>query len=636
MIPRILHRVWLGPKPPDDAYLDGWRRACPGWEIRTWGEADLEGIDVPYVKEAYAAGKWAFVSDYLRLVALFREGGLYLDTDVELLASPEPCLDASFCVGLVRSGRPQTAVIGAEPGSPVVRELLDGYARSRFDLGNGVYDERPINLRFHDALRRRGASLTRADAERFQELPGGIRICPRSLLCKRTDGRPCIAWHHAAGTWQDAYKRKRAYRLPWPGVGAVLLKRRRRSTDDFTAQLLPDERAVLSFRFRRFVVAAVRLTGPRPRLGRALEDAVHRLSAAVGSFLCRRVWTRIEPRKVVVNQFQGGGFGCNPKPVAEELLRRGGYDIVWLVRRGVAANLPPGVRAVRFGSWASLRELATAGTWLANHNLGRYVRHLGLVKKPGQRYVQTWHGSFGIKRCTEVLGPEETGMLDCFVANSAWEAELARGWFGPFARIVTAGHPRNDAIVASRARAPGPVRRLLYAPTFRDDGALDAYLTDFTALAAAFAARWPGEWRVGARLHPNLRKKGVRLAFAGAVEDVTDAPDIQELLAGADAVISDYSSCIFDFALSGRPAFVYAPDRAKYETERGFCYPLSATPFPVAESVDALVAAVRGFDEGAYAKRLADFFAAKGSAEDGRAAVRVADLVASAAEGGRR
>ena len=371
----------------------------------------------------------------------------------------------------------------------------------------------------------------------------------------------------------------------------------------------------------------------RVAVGKALENAVHGVRCALGRFFCRRVWTRVEPKKVVVNQFQGGGFGCNPKPVVEELLKRGGYDIVWLVRKGVAANLPQGVRAVRFGSWASLRELATAGVWLANHNLGRYVRHLGLVKKPGQRYLQTWHGSFGIKRCTEVLGPEETMMLDVFVANCAWEAELARGWFGPFVRIVTAGHPRNDVIVASRGRTAAGAKTLLYVPTFRDDGALDAYLTDFTAVAAAFAARWPGEWKTEVRLHPNLRKKGVKLAFAGAVEDVTDAPDIQELLAGADAVISDYSSCIFDFALSGRPAFVYAPDRAKYETDRGFYYPLSATPFPVAESVGELVASVRGFDEGAYAARLADFFAAKGSAEDGSAAARVAELIADGRPG---
>ena len=302
---------------------------------------------------------------------------------------------------------------------------------------------------------------------------------------------------------------------------------------------------------------------------------------------------------------------------------------MWLARDAAAVQreLPAGIRAVAWKSPAALRELATAGVWVANHNLGHFVRHCGLVKKPGQRYYQTWHGSFGIKRCTETLGAAEARMLDGFFANCTWEATLARGWFGPSVSLHMTGHPRNDPVVQSRGRAPGAARTLLYVPTFRDDGSQEAYLVDFAAVAAALARRWPADWKVQVRLHPNMRKKGVRLPFAGDVEDVTDYPDIQELLAAADAVISDYSSCIFDFALSGRPAFVYAPDRAKYETERGFYYPLAETPFPVAESPAALAAAIAAFDEAAYARRCADFFAAKGSAEKGDAAAQAAEII---------
>ena len=122
-------------------------------------------------------------------------------------------------------------------------------------------------------------------------------------------------------------------------------------------------------------------------------------------------------------------------------------------------------------------------------------------------------------------------MLDVFLADSRWESDLARGWFGPGPRILLSGHPRNDVVVASRSRpgpsAPGGAKTLLYVPTFRDDGALDCYLTDFAPLLAALAKRWPGDWRVQARLHPNLRKKGVKLGFSAGVEDVTSHPDIQ-------------------------------------------------------------------------------------------------------------
>lgn len=388
---------------------------------------------------------------------------------------------------------------------------------------------------------------------------------------------------------------------------------------------------------RRMMVKRARRAGlplpgdmKSPSFGKRLENLLHAAVAAWGRWKCRHVYTQVEPRKIVFNQFQGGGFGCNPKYIAAELLRRRrDLDLVWLARDAAAVQreLPAGIRAVAWKSPAALRELATAGVWVANHNLGHFVRHCGLVKKPGQRYYQTWHGSFGIKRCTETLGAAEARMLDGFFANCTWEATLARGWFGPSVSLHMTGHPRNDPVVQSRGRAPGAARTLLYVPTFRDDGSQEAYLVDFAAVAAALARRWPADWKVQVRLHPNMRKKGVRLPFAGDVEDVTDYPDIQELLAAADAVISDYSSCIFDFALSGRPAFVYAPDRAKYETERGFYYPLAETPFPVAESPAALVRAIEDFDEPAYARRCADFFAAKGSAEKGDAAAQAAEII---------
>ncbi len=363
-------------------------------------------------------------------------------------------------------------------------------------------------------------------------------------------------------------------------------------------------------------------------LGKRMENLLHSLVATVGTWKCLHLWTMVNPKKIVFNQFQGSGFGCNPKYIALELLkRRQDFDLVWLARNPAEVELPAGIRAVKWKSPQALKELATAGIWVANHNLGHFTKNRGLVKKPNQRYYQTWHGSFGIKRCTETLWSKEAQMLDGFVANCTWEADLARGWFGSGPEMHLFGHPRNDIIVSTAHRQPGSTRTLLYVPTFRDDGALDAYLTDFSSVREALAKRWPAEWKIQVRLHPNMRKKGVRLPFTGEVEDVTDYPDIQELLANADIVISDYSSCIFDFALSKRPAFIYAPDKAKYETDRGFYYPLSETPFPVAESLKDLVVKIESFDNANYLAQLVKFFTEKGSVEDGRAAKKMADLI---------
>ena len=365
------------------------------------------------------------------------------------------------------------------------------------------------------------------------------------------------------------------------------------------------------------------------KLLKRIENFFHSVCAAFGALQCRFLWRKIDKNKIVFNQFQGGGFGCNPKYIALELMKeRPGLDLVWLVKG--KCELPEGIRAVQWKSRAALRELATAGAWVANHNFGQFVKHRGLVKKPGQYYLQTWHGSFGIKRCLEILSEKETAMMDVFMANSGWEASLAREWFGPNARIETGGHPRNDIIVASRDKSHTNIKTLLYVPTFRDDGALDAYILDWSAIRAALERRWPATWRILTRLHPNMRKKGVKLDFLGGVEDATDYPDIQELLAQADIVVSDYSSCIFDFALARRPAFICAIDRAKYETARGFYYPLDETPFPVTDSADELAAAIKFFDEQSYQSALESFFAAKESHEDGHAASRAAKMILNA------
>ena len=110
--------------------------------------------------------------------------------------------------------------------------------------------------------------------------------------------------------------------------------------------------------------------------------------------------------------------------------------------------------------------------------------------------------------------------------------------------------------------------------------------------------------------------------------DVTEYPDIQELLAAADAVVTDYSSAVFDFLLTGRPAFLYAPDYKAYETMRGLYYPLEETPFPVALTNAQMAKHIASFDELVYKEKVRDFLEEKGSVEDGRAAFRVAGLIA--------
>ena len=170
----------------------------------------------------------------------------------------------------------------------------------------------------------------------------------------------------------------------------------------------------------------------------------------------------------------------------------------------------------------------------------------------------------------------------------------------------------------------------LFAPTFRENAfAEGGEGYDFKAWAAALSDRFGGSWSVAVRLHPH-DAKALAEGLIKLPEDVLDVSafeDIQELLVAADAGITDYSSWIFDFLLGGRPGFIYAPDKAKYDESRGFYYPLEETPFPVSTDQAGLCAAIRAFDAEAFARDRKRFLAARGCMEDGRAAERTVDLI---------
>ena len=148
-------------------------------------------------------------------------------------------------------------------------------------------------------------------------------------------------------------------------------------------------------------------------------------------------------------------------------------------------------------------------------------------------------------------------------------------------------------------------------------------------LLNALIERFAGDWVLMIRHHPRIAKEQISLIPHDNenIIDVTYYSDIQELLISADVVMSDYSSCIFDFMLTKRPAFIYATDIKKYNSERGFYYPLEATPFPIATNNKQLVQNIKNFDFKEYKQKVEIFLKEKGCIEDGKASERVVDLI---------
>lgn len=209
-IPKVIHYCWFGKNPKDKTVrrcIRSWRRRCPGYEIVEWNESNFDVNAVPYTAQAYARGKWAFVSDYARLKIVYDHGGVYLDTDVELKKPLDALLQCPGYLGLERVNgvfQVNTGLgFGAERGHPLVGRLLESYRGLSFLKGDGTMDLQPCSERQTALLRQLGFD----GGNRPQEV-GGMRILPTEYLCpmdyvtgelNRT--RRTVSVHHYQATW---------------------------------------------------------------------------------------------------------------------------------------------------------------------------------------------------------------------------------------------------------------------------------------------------------------------------------------------------------------------------------------------------------------------------------------------------
>lgn len=363
----------------------------------------------------------------------------------------------------------------------------------------------------------------------------------------------------------------------------------------------------------------------------------------------------IQKNKIVFDNYMGKGFGCNPKYVALKLLEKypDKFDIVWLATKNNMNDFPKGIRVVDYADAEAKREFATAKVWVSNYHKISFIKK-GMFKKEGQKYIQMWHGSLGIKRiendanCLTVnkawtnLAKYNSRMTDYYISNSDFETSVYKSAFWNPNKILKFGHPRNDILINENSNIKEKVLKefgiedkkiLFYAPTFREDYRLDCYRINYNKLIKVLTKKFGGDWVVFTRLHPRVQKFANKIIpHNDKVFDATDYPDIQELLVAADCMITDYSSCIFDYILTYRPAFIYATDLYEYNTERGFYYSLEDTPFPIAKDNFELIKNIEDFDLDSYKVKCKDFLKEKGCMDDGMASERVADLIAKIVE----
>ena len=195
--------------------------------------------------------------------------------------------------------------------------------------------------------------------------------------------------------------------------------------------------------------------------------------------------------------------------------------------------------------------------------------------------------------------------------------------------IINKGSECREKVYNALGISPNR-KTVMYAPTFRVDYSIDAYKIEYERLIAACEKRFGGEFVALVRLHPNVSDKASELLeYNNKILNASLYPDMQELLSACDIVISDYSSLMFDFALSGKPCFQFATDIGAYKSDRNFYFELDRLPFSLATDNDELEQNVLNFDSDSYGKSLGSFYSDCGMICDGKASERCADLMIS-------
>jgi teichoic acid ribitol-phosphate primase len=374
----------------------------------------------------------------------------------------------------------------------------------------------------------------------------------------------------------------------------------------------------------------------------ALRIALVRLGFLVGRLMPLR-------RTVVLATAHADAISGNLAAIRDELERRPNAPRIRVLAHSTATLRRNLGRAI-VESWRAGFHLATAKVFIVDdYYLPMYV----IRPRAGTLFLQVWHASgafkkFGYSVVEKGFGateefvqrvPIHTNYDLCLVSSMRFARHYADAFHQPLSRFTSAhGIPRTDALfgdariaalraaLRERYAIPEGRRVVLYAPTFRGASINTARSPEDLDLAA-LATALGNDHVVLLRRHPFVTAGATPPpAPAGFVIDVTDHPDIHELMHVSDVLVTDYSSAIYEFSLLARPIVFFAPDHAAYEAERGFYFDFrTGVPGPVFERTEEVAAYLRAGDFDL--ERIRRFAAESFDVADGQATRRLVDGV---------
>lgn len=209
-IPKVIYYCWFGKgSMPSlaEKCIESWKKYCPQYKIVCINEDNFDITQNKYAKQAYEAGKWAFVSDYARLKVLYEQGGVYFDTDVELIKPIDKLIEENGYMGFDDNGVVSTGLgFACEKGNEVVGALLADYDDIPFILPDGSYDLTPCPDRNTKVLLNLGMDINNKN-----QIFMGIRMLPEDFLCpmkyytgKKKITKNTYSIHHFSASWISA------------------------------------------------------------------------------------------------------------------------------------------------------------------------------------------------------------------------------------------------------------------------------------------------------------------------------------------------------------------------------------------------------------------------------------------------
>lgn len=213
MIPKIIHYCWVGnaPKPKSVLYcIESWKKFCPDYEIREWNESNYDFTKNKYMKQAYEAKKWGFVPDYARLDIIYEYGGIYLDTDVEIIRSFDELLDQEAFMGFEETGEKTYYVncgqgFGAVPHHEIIKKARDLYEHISFYKEDGTLNMLASPHYTTQTLKEYGLLQENKDQNlRSMKIYASDVLCPKNFRTgKIHESNRTVSIHHFTASWLD-------------------------------------------------------------------------------------------------------------------------------------------------------------------------------------------------------------------------------------------------------------------------------------------------------------------------------------------------------------------------------------------------------------------------------------------------